>query len=102
MILFPNCKSISDAAFAFTSCLWMSYSVIPSFVKDTPKPISFVPTVTVTSVSMGINSPLLKTETLSPVFNWDLSIFDLWLKSDVVPGTGVAAGISSLIRLAVL
>ena len=61
-----------------------------------------MPTVTPTFVSIGINSPLLKTETTSPVFNWDLSIFDLWSKSDVVPGIGVAVGISTLILLAVL
>ena len=80
----------------------MSYSVIPSLAKDVVKPISFVPTVTPTFVAIGINSPLLKTDTTSPVFSWDLSIFDLWSKSDVVPGTGVAAGISSFILLAVL
>ena len=66
---FPNSKSISDAAFAFFSSLCISYSVIPSFNNDILKLISFVPTVTSTFLKIGMNSPLLKTETLSPVIN---------------------------------
>ena len=100
--MLPNCRSISDAAFAFTSSLCISYSVIPSFNNGVDNSISLVFTVTPIFLKIGINSPLLKTETLSPVFNWDLSIFDLWSNDAVVALIAVAAGISSLIRLAVL
>ena len=104
--LLPNCKSISVAAYAFFNSLWISYCVIPSFngelLLSKASPTVWRLTVAAIPVFIGITSPLLNKETLSPLTSCDLSITDLWTKSDDLSPTGVVDWKSNFIRLAVL